>query len=85
MQWRASCIATALLINRWHGVTRVASVGLLLLFLLAIPYIFRITKNDSIDGILGELSYPIYICHFLVIWTVSSLGTEGPALRKALS
>jgi peptidoglycan/LPS O-acetylase OafA/YrhL len=67
------CVAGAVLVNRWHGWSRVASTGLLLLLLLAIPFLFRICKTNRLDRFVGELSYPIYICHFLVIWTLTYL------------
>jgi peptidoglycan/LPS O-acetylase OafA/YrhL len=79
------CMAAALLINRWHGMSRIASVGLLLMLLLAIPHLFRSTKSNPIDRILGELSYPIYICDFLVIWTIDSLGIVGSGIVRGLT
>lgn len=39
---------------------------------LFLPVIFSITKNNKIDRYIGELSYPLYISHMLVIWIVSS-------------
>jgi peptidoglycan/LPS O-acetylase OafA/YrhL len=38
-----------------------------LLFAAAIPFIFSISKRSRIDRFLGNLSYPIYIAHWLVI------------------
>lgn len=35
---------------------------------LSIPSIFLITKTSSIDNRIGDLSYPIYIIHMLVIY-----------------
>ena len=67
------CTAAALLINRWHGPSRVASVGLFLLLVLAIPQLFRRSKANIVDRTLGELSYPIYICHYPLIWAVDNL------------
>ena len=43
------------------------------LLLCSIPYIFYISKNNFIDRYIGELSYPIYLCHILVISIVSYL------------
>jgi peptidoglycan/LPS O-acetylase OafA/YrhL len=79
-------VATAaLLINRWHGITRLASVTLLLLFLLAIPLLFRATNRNALDRALGELSYPVYIAHFLVIFAVDHLlGPLSGVLRGAV-
>jgi len=42
----------------------------LILFLFSfifIPFIFNLFKNNKIDRFIGELSFPVYICHFLII------------------
>ncbi len=67
------CLGAVLLINRWHGLSRVASVAALMVAIAAIPFLFRLTKDQAIDRNLGELSYPIYICHYLVIWFLDSV------------
>jgi peptidoglycan/LPS O-acetylase OafA/YrhL len=36
-------------------------------FSLSIPIIFRLTSKLKLDKFLGDLSYPIYIIHFLII------------------
>ncbi len=41
---------------------------------LSIPEIFVLTKRWSIDRLLGELSYPIYIIHMPVIGACTVLG-----------
>jgi peptidoglycan/LPS O-acetylase OafA/YrhL len=61
-------LGAALLVNRWHGFSRIASVSFLMLTLALIPFLFQATKNQTLDRGLGELSYPIYVCHMLVIW-----------------
>lgn len=38
---------------------------------IALPFIFTYSKNSKFDTLLGELSYPIYISHILVIGFVS--------------
>ena len=35
---------------------------------VAIPWLFMVSKNSRIDRYLGELSYPLYIVHFLAVW-----------------
>ena len=35
--------------------------------------------------LLGELSYPIYICHFLVIWFLDAAVTFGSNLTRGSS
>jgi peptidoglycan/LPS O-acetylase OafA/YrhL len=67
----------ALLINRWNGVSRIASVGFFMLAVAAIPFLFRASKSWTFDRLLGELSYPIYICHVLVIWCLDRVVSLG--------
>ena len=38
-----------------------------LLFFIAIPFIFNLTKKSKLDRYIGELSYPIYIIHMFII------------------
>jgi peptidoglycan/LPS O-acetylase OafA/YrhL len=42
------------------------------LMLGAMPFIFIATKNSAVDAHLGELSYPTYLLHLLII--------EAPAI-----
>lgn len=37
---------------------------------LAVPALFRQTRTNRWDRLIGELSYPIYISHILIIWVV---------------
>jgi peptidoglycan/LPS O-acetylase OafA/YrhL len=88
--WRlfvAACasIAIAVLINRLHGWSRVASTGLLFCLLLAIPALFRGTRTHRVDRFLGELSYPIYIGHMLVMWTGEYLLLMQPGAVYGLT
>jgi len=32
-----------------------------------IPFLFKLTRNNALDANVGELSYPIYMCHALVM------------------
>lgn len=36
-----------------------------------IPFLFKLTKNSALDANIGELSYPIYMCHALVMGLVA--------------
>ncbi len=38
-----------------------------LLIFLAMPYLFIYSYNSKIDRFVGELSYPIYLCHLIII------------------
>lgn len=37
------------------------------IFFLSIPFLFHFTKDNKFDRLLGEISYPLYLCHFLII------------------
>lgn len=41
--------------------------GTYLVFSIAISVIFRFTSKLKLDKFLGDLPYPIYIIHFLII------------------
>lgn len=47
----------------------------------SIPFLFSLSKNSSLDRLIGELSYPMYISHILVFYMLTQFtawGTEGP-------
>ncbi|MFN5183280.1 MAG: acyltransferase family protein [Bacteroidota bacterium] len=44
------------------------SWGFYLLFSLMLPFIFCFSKNSKIDRLIGELSYPIYLIHHLIMF-----------------
>jgi len=58
LSWRASAINQP--------------IGLFLLTALALPALFRFSSRNRWDRRVGDLSYPIYILHYTVIWV---LGT----------
>jgi peptidoglycan/LPS O-acetylase OafA/YrhL len=35
-----------------------------------IPFLFKLTKDNRLDANIGELSYPIYMCHLFVMGLV---------------
>jgi peptidoglycan/LPS O-acetylase OafA/YrhL len=45
---------------------------ILLLMIVAAPPLFYGTKNNPIDGFLGELSYPMYISHIFIYSMIAS-------------
>lgn len=52
---------------------------------LALPKLFSLTKNIRVDRYIGELSYPLYISHMLVIWTADLIFVQGSLqLRLAI-
>ncbi|HLV39255.1 acyltransferase [Xanthomarina sp.] len=44
------------------------------MFFMAIPFIFELSKKSKIDRYVGELSYPLYLIHLFVIVIVSHLN-----------
>jgi len=45
-------------------------------FTLSLPFLFSFQKDRVWDRKIGDLSYPIYISHMLVIWTVGYAMSE---------
>ena len=43
------------------------AIILLIALMLLIPFLFRASKELTVDRWLGDLSYPIYVCKFMVI------------------
>jgi peptidoglycan/LPS O-acetylase OafA/YrhL len=39
----------------------------LLVFFLSLPFVFTLTKKWKLDRYIGELSYPVYISHMLIL------------------
>ncbi|WP_447991614.1 acyltransferase family protein [Achromobacter spanius] len=59
-----------------------------LLFAALMPLAFLFQSRHRLDKAIGELSYPIYICHSLVIlvfgWLLNDIQTHQPTLFAAL-
>ena len=55
--------------------------GTYLVFSLAIPVIFRLTSKSKIDKFLGDLSYPLYIIHILIIAVSREFNITSVELR----
>jgi peptidoglycan/LPS O-acetylase OafA/YrhL len=45
-----------------------------LIFFVCLPFVFHCSRKNRIDRNIGELSYPLYIVHTLVITVVESVG-----------
>lgn len=77
----------ALAINRWDGMWRLASLSVLGLVIVGTPNLFSATKDILWDKYLGELSYPIYVCHFLCGWMLmpSTLAVAYAALLLSVA
>jgi peptidoglycan/LPS O-acetylase OafA/YrhL len=57
-------------------VQRWARVPLFAVLAAIAPTLFRLTKGWKWDRYIGELSYPLYVCHFLVIWVAGAAYGE---------
>jgi len=56
------------------------------LFFCALPFIFLLTKKSKLDRFIGELSYPIYISHMLMIQVCKYLNVpQGIAMDAAVA
>jgi peptidoglycan/LPS O-acetylase OafA/YrhL len=53
-------------------------------FALGIIPLFKLTKDSTLDRRLGDLSYPVYLCHMLFAWPATFLG-EWSALVAAIA
>lgn len=47
---------------------------------LCIPSLFLLTRNNRLDRLVGELSYPIYISHILVLYALTQYTNKGDEL-----
>ena len=46
---------------------------LITLFIFSLPYLFKFQSKNRWDSKIGDLSYPIYISHMLIIWIAGYL------------
>jgi peptidoglycan/LPS O-acetylase OafA/YrhL len=58
--------------------------ALLALLFLTIGKLFEYTKHNRIDRLLGELSYPLYVCHVLVIWIAAVIFPRSNGWNRAI-
>ncbi len=90
-------LATATVIAAVVGFQFVPSVGEWLHFdvrtwlfyglvAVSIPFVFECTRRSAIDRWIGELSYPVYLSHLLVMRLLKPLGLTGalPAILGTL-
>jgi peptidoglycan/LPS O-acetylase OafA/YrhL len=43
---------------------------------LVLPAVFAVTRNSRVDALIGQLSYPVYLCHMAILQYVASLPPE---------
>jgi peptidoglycan/LPS O-acetylase OafA/YrhL len=49
-----------------------AAPGLVPLLACLLPFVFAATRDSRIDRAIGELSYPVYLVHFLCVYAVDA-------------
>jgi peptidoglycan/LPS O-acetylase OafA/YrhL len=52
------------------------SMVLIICFTIMVPKLFDLTKKNSVDRLIGELSYPLYIVHYPVLTYLWGLGVQ---------
>ena len=55
----------------------ILSITLILSVFFALPFLARFQKNSNLDQWIGNLSYPIYICHWIVIELIAYIFQES--------
>jgi peptidoglycan/LPS O-acetylase OafA/YrhL len=81
----AILLFACLAFSKWDGVSRLASLSLLGAVVIGTPRLFELTRNIVWDRYLGELSYPLYICHFLFGWILLPESVSSAYLALFLS
>jgi peptidoglycan/LPS O-acetylase OafA/YrhL len=56
--------------------------ALIAVLFLSIGRLFELTKHNRADRLLGELSYPLYVCHVLVIGIAAVIFPAGAAWTR---
>jgi peptidoglycan/LPS O-acetylase OafA/YrhL len=81
----AVLIFACLAMNRWDGASRLVSLSFLGAVIVGAPRLFELTRNIAWDKYIGELSYPLYIGHFLIGWLLLPNTVVGAYFALLLS
>lgn len=84
--WGATGFAAgvSLLVNQYQGGgASLPGTGFVVSVLLALPFLFKVSLNWKFDRLIGELSYPVYLTHMMVIWMFALLETPEGIGRSA--
>lgn len=60
-------------------------VGFYGLLMLGVPGIFSLTRKWKWDNFIGELSYPIYLCHIILLQLVWNAGSNRTILAMVFA
>ena len=52
------------------------SMIIIICFTILLPRLFELTKNSKTDRLIGELSYPLYIIHYPVLFYLWGIGIK---------
>jgi peptidoglycan/LPS O-acetylase OafA/YrhL len=63
------------------GVVQAVAFGVVVVFM---PAIFEVTKSNRIDAFLGDLSYPLYLVHLMVIQVLLIYAQVDGGIFRAL-
>jgi peptidoglycan/LPS O-acetylase OafA/YrhL len=74
----ALMIALQVVVQALHLTPELARWGMYVLIALAIPFVFNAFKDFTWDRWIGDLSYPLYLVHLLVIGAVLTFIPNAP-------
>lgn len=58
--------------------------GLLLVVIVVLPFVFEATRTNRLDRALGELSYPVYLVHYLLVFVVATLDLPWLSASRSI-
>lgn len=59
--------------------------GILMAYAIGIPALFKLSRDWALDQQLGNLSYPVYLCHMLFAWAATIYGDLAAPIAFAAS
>lgn len=80
-------LLSILLLGTYSSLSKIPNKEILLYALIALmlPLIFISTKTNKLDRMIGELSYPIYLTHVIVIGCLGKVGIHSITITIATS
>jgi peptidoglycan/LPS O-acetylase OafA/YrhL len=78
----AAALTVLLIFNRLPGYYPYRFLLLTVVLVLLIPFLFAFTRDNPRDRFIGELSYPVYLCHFTLIALLQTTVSSFPHLLQ---